>query len=45
MHGSKINNRKAGTLGIAAAFSFYPTKILNTGEGGMIVTNSKELAK
>ena len=44
-HGSKINNRKAGTLGIAAAFSFYPTKILNTGEGGMITTNNKSLYK
>jgi len=44
-HGSKINNRKAGSLGIAAAFSFYPTKVLNTGEGGMITTNNKSLYK
>ena len=44
-HGSEINNKKAGTLGVAAAFSFYPTKILNTGEGGMITTNDKYLYK
>ena len=44
-HGSEINNKKAGTLGIAASFSFYPTKILNTGEGGMITTNDKSLYK
>ena len=42
-HGSKINNKYAGNLGIAAAFSFYPTKILTTGEGGMITTNEKKL--
>ena len=44
-HGSKINNQNAGSLGIAAAFSFYPTKVLNTGEGGMITTNDKSLYK
>ena len=42
-HGSKINNKFAGNLGIAAAFSFYPTKVLTTGEGGMITTNEKKL--
>ena len=44
-HGSKINNQNAGSLGAAAAFSFYPTKVLNTGEGGMITTNDKSLYK
>ena len=44
-HGSKIYNKNAGNLGMAAAFSFYPTKILTTGEGGMITTNSKDLYK
>tara|TARA_B100000965_G_scaffold406349_1_gene444813 strand:+ start:7184 stop:8329 length:1146 start_codon:yes stop_codon:yes gene_type:complete len=42
-HGSKINNKSAGSLGLAAAFSFYPTKVLTTGEGGMITTNDKNL--
>jgi len=44
-HGSKINNKNAGSLGVAAAFSFYPTKVFNTGEGGMITTNDKSLYK
>ena len=44
-HGSKINNKCAGNLGIAAAFSFYPTKVLTTGEGGMITTNDKKLCQ
>lgn len=44
-HGAKINNQNAGSLGIAAAFSFYPTKVFNTGEGGMITTNDKSLYK
>ena len=44
-HGSKFNGKSAGSLGVAAAFSFYPTKILTTGEGGMITTNDKNLYK
>jgi len=42
-HGASINNKMAGTLGDAAAFSFYPTKVLNAAEGGMITTNSKDI--
>ena len=42
-HGSTINGVKAGALGEAGAFSFYPTKILTTGEGGMITTNDSEI--
>ena len=42
-HGSSINGTKAGALGTAAAFSFYPTKVLTTGEGGMITTNDAEI--
>jgi len=44
-HGSKIKNKNAGALGIAGAFSFYPTKVLTTGEGGMITTNNRLLYK
>ena len=44
-HGSQINNKFAGSLGLAAAFSFYPTKVLTTGEGGMITTNNRDLYK
>jgi dTDP-4-amino-4,6-dideoxygalactose transaminase len=43
-HGAEIAGRKAGTLADAACFSFYPTKILATGTGGMITTSNKELA-
>ena len=39
-HGSTLNGKSAGTFGDAAAFSFYPTKVMTSGEGGMIVTNS-----
>ncbi len=42
-HGSTINGKTAGSLGDAAAFSFFPTKVLTTGEGGMLTTNSKEI--
>ena len=44
-HGSRIYNKNAGNLGVAGAFSFYPTKVLTTGEGGMITTNDKKLYK
>jgi dTDP-4-amino-4,6-dideoxygalactose transaminase len=37
-HGSALDGRSAGTFGIAGAFSFYPTKVIAGGEGGMIVT-------
>lgn len=42
-HGSSIDNKKAGTLGIASSFSFYPTKVMTSGEGGMILTDNKKL--
>jgi dTDP-4-amino-4,6-dideoxygalactose transaminase len=45
---SKKENRwrKAGSMGLAAAFSFYPGKNLGAcGEGGAITTNSAEIAK
>lgn len=42
-HGSGIDGLKAGALGVAGCFSFYPTKVLTTGEGGMITTNDAGL--
>src|SRR3989338_3923088 len=39
------NGRKAGNFGDIAAFSFYGTKNITCGEGGMITTNSKEYAE
>ena len=41
--GSKYYNKRAGSFGIASAFSFHRTKTLTTGEGGMLVTNNKSL--
>lgn len=43
-HGSSLGGVAAGTFGVAGAFSFYPTKVMTSGEGGMIVTNSDEIA-
>jgi len=42
-HGCSIDGKAAGTLGVAGAFSFFPTKVLTTGEGGVIVTNDEEI--
>ena len=42
-HGSTIDGKKAGALGIAGAFSFYPTKVMTCGEGGMITTDDKKI--
>ncbi|HEX3030293.1 MAG TPA: DegT/DnrJ/EryC1/StrS family aminotransferase [Clostridia bacterium] len=42
-HGGEYKGRKAGTLGDAAIFSFQNGKIVTCGEGGAILTNSKEL--
>ena len=41
--GGTFHHRKAGSFGIGC-FSFFPTKNITTGEGGMITTNDDELA-
>lgn len=43
-HGAISNGRDIGSLPDAACFSFYPTKNLTTGEGGMLTTSNKALA-
>ena len=40
-HGATIDGKQAGTLGLACSFSFYPTKVIVTAEGGMIVTDDE----
>jgi len=44
-HGATKGSRKAGSMSDAAAFSFYPTKVLGGyGDGGMVVTNNETVA-
>lgn len=42
-HGSTLNGKKVGSFGIAGCFSFFATKIIPTGTGGIITTNDPEL--
>ena len=42
-HGAMLNGVKAGNIGDVGCFSFYSTKIITTGEGGMVTTNNKEI--
>lgn len=45
-HGAKYKGKSAGSMGVAAAFSFYPGKNLGAwGEGGAITTNDEALAQ
>jgi dTDP-4-amino-4,6-dideoxygalactose transaminase len=44
-HGATVDGRPVGALGLFGAFSFYPTKNMTTGEGGMITTNDPGLAR
>jgi perosamine synthetase len=43
--GAELDGKRAGSFGDAGCFSFYPTKIMTTGEGGMLVTAREDLAK
>jgi len=43
--GAAFGNKKAGNLGDVGCFSFYPTKVITTAEGGMITTNNEGLAE
>ena len=43
-HGATYGGEPVGTFGDAAAFSFYPTKNMTTGEGGMVVTDQEPVA-
>lgn len=43
-HGSVSGDLKAGNIGIAAAFSLFPTKVITACEGGLITTKSKKIS-
>ena len=44
-HGSSFQSVSAGAFGIGGSFSFYPTKVMTSAEGGMIVTSDDRLAE
>ena len=44
-HGALWKDKKVGTFGNAACFSFYPTKNMTTGEGGAVVTDDAGIAE
>lgn len=43
--GAELGGKRAGSFGDAGCFSFYPTKIITTGEGGMLVTANEDIAR
>ena len=43
--GTYFNGVHAGNFGLSGSFSFYPTKQITTGEGGMVITNNKDFFK
>ncbi|MHA1733699.1 MAG: DegT/DnrJ/EryC1/StrS family aminotransferase [Promethearchaeota archaeon] len=44
-HDAVYKGKKVGTMGDFGTFSFYPSKNMTTGEGGMVVTNNDEYAE
>jgi dTDP-4-amino-4,6-dideoxygalactose transaminase len=43
-HGARHDGRPVGSIGDVGCFSFYPTKNMTTGEGGMVVTDREDVA-
>ena len=43
-HGASLDGASAGSFGVAGTFSFYPTKVMAGGEGGMIVSADERIA-
>jgi perosamine synthetase len=44
-HAASLDGRPVGSFGQVAAFSFYPTKNMTSGEGGMVVTRDEAVAR
>jgi perosamine synthetase len=44
-HASTLDGKYAGSFGIAGSFSFYPTKVMTSAEGGMITTDDDKIAE
>ena len=45
LSGQFLTDKHVGTFGNTGCFSFYPTKNITSIEGGMVITNSKKIAK
>ncbi len=45
MHGQTYHGRPCGSFGDISVFSFYPNKLVTTGEGGMLLTDDNALAE
>ena len=45
MHGQTYKGKPCGSFGDISIFSFYPNKLVTTGEGGMVVTDDEDLAE
>lgn len=45
MHGQKYYDKPCGSFGDISVFSFYPNKLITTGEGGMVLVNEENLDK
>jgi dTDP-4-amino-4,6-dideoxygalactose transaminase len=44
-HGAEYRGKQVGTIGDIGCFSLYPSKVITTGEGGLLTTNNDELAE
>lgn len=44
-HGSKYRGQDVGTIGDVGCYSLYPSKVITTGEGGLLTTNDEDLAE
>jgi len=44
-HGAEYKHRRCGSFGDISCFSFYANKIITTGEGGMVLTDSRAMAE
>lgn len=45
VHGAEYKNQKCGSIGHLSSFSFYPNKLITTGEGGMVLTDDENFYK
>jgi perosamine synthetase len=45
VHGAEYKGKKLGSIGHLSTFSFYPNKLITTGEGGMVLTSDPVMAE